>query len=66
VRATPTHPDAVPLGFDGFASIVAGTRVPVYALGGLARVDLAAAVDAGAHGVALRRHAWPPAVDPMA
>ena len=35
VRATPTHPDATPLGWDGFAAAIAGTRVPVFALGGL-------------------------------
>jgi len=58
VHATPTHPDATPLGWDGFARIVEGTRVPVYALGGLARDDLAAAQDRGAHGVAMRRGAW--------
>ena len=61
VRATPSHPGAAPLGLDRFATLVHGTRVPVYALGGLARSDLRAAVDAGAHGIALRRGAWPPA-----
>jgi len=59
VRTTPTHPDAAPLGFARFASLVQGTRIPVYALGGLSQRDLDEAVDHGAHGVALRRHAWP-------
>ena len=59
VRVTPTHPQATPLGWEGFERIVAGTRVPVYALGGLARDDLAAATMHGAHGIALRRAAWP-------
>jgi 8-oxo-dGTP diphosphatase len=58
VKATPTHPRALPLGFDGFAALVEGTRVPVYALGGLDLGDLRQAVDRGAHGIALRRHAW--------
>jgi 8-oxo-dGTP diphosphatase len=58
VHATPTHPGAVPLGFARFAQIALGTRVPVYALGGLSERDLRAAVDHGAHGVALRRGAW--------
>ena len=58
VKPTPTHPGAVPLGFEGFAAIVDGTRVPVYALGGLDPGDLGPAVDHGAHGIALRRHAW--------
>jgi 8-oxo-dGTP diphosphatase len=59
VLATPTHPDAVPLGWSGFAAAVAGTRVPVFALGGLHRDDLDVAIAHGAHGVAMRRHAWP-------
>ena len=59
VAATPTHPGAVLLGWDGFAKVVAGTRVPVYALGGLSGEDLVRATDCGAQGVALRRAAWP-------
>ena len=56
---TPTHPQATPLGWEAFARIVAGTRLPVYALGGLTGDDLDTAIDHGAHGVALRRAAWP-------
>ena len=59
VAATPTHPDADPIGWEGFVARVEGTRVPVYALGGLAPGDLAEAVVHGAQGVALRRAAWP-------
>ena len=59
LRATPTHPGATPLGFDGFARAARGTRVPVYALGGLTGNDLDAAIARGAHGIAMRRHAWP-------
>jgi 8-oxo-dGTP diphosphatase len=59
VAATPTHPEAAPIGWDGFAARVEGTRVPVYALGGLRAEDLATAIDRGAQGVALRRAAWP-------
>ncbi len=59
VAATPTHPDALPIGWDGFAALVDGTRLPVYALGGLVAEDLDRAVAAGAQGVALRRGAWP-------
>lgn len=61
VAATPTHPDAVPIGWNGFAECVAATRVPVFALGGLTTADLPTAVAQGAHGVALRRAAWPAA-----
>lgn len=58
VLATPTHPDAVPLGWDGFARTIEHTRVPVYALGGLEPADLDTALDHGAHGIAMRRGAW--------
>jgi len=58
VFPTPTHPGAPTLGWEGFAAIVAETPLPVYALGGLGRADLAEAISHGAHGVALRRGAW--------
>jgi 8-oxo-dGTP diphosphatase len=58
VRATPTHPGASPLGWCGFAETIKGNRVPVYAIGGLTAADLAVGIDHGAHGIALRRHAW--------
>jgi 8-oxo-dGTP diphosphatase len=59
VAATPTHPAARPIGWDGFAQRAAETRVPVYALGGLSPGDRDRAIAAGAQGVALRRNAWP-------
>jgi 8-oxo-dGTP diphosphatase len=59
VTATPTHPDAAPLGWGAFARLAQATRTPVFALGGLNASDLRTAIDAGAHGVALRRAAWP-------
>ena len=59
VLATPTHAGLTPLGWDRFADAVAGTRVPVFALGGLHRDDLDIAIARGAHGIAMRRHAWP-------
>ena len=58
VRATPSHPGARTLGWGAFAHAIDGTRLPVYALGGLAPADLDVAVDCGAHGVAMRRGAW--------
>ncbi|MBS0320851.1 MAG: Nudix family hydrolase [Proteobacteria bacterium] len=59
VHATPTHPGATPLGWEAFARLVDGCTLPVYALGGLGPGDVAHARAAGAHGVALRRAAWP-------
>jgi 8-oxo-dGTP diphosphatase len=50
--------DRAALGWSGFASIVQGTTIPVYGIGGLARTDLEQAWRAGAHGVAMIRAAW--------
>lgn len=58
VLATPTHPGAHPLGWDAFVNQIEGTRIPVYALGGLWPEDLDLAIDHGAHGLAMRRGAW--------
>jgi 8-oxo-dGTP diphosphatase len=58
VNATPSHPDANPLGWAHFADLVRGTPIPVYALGGLDHGDLDVALAHGAHGIALRRAAW--------
>jgi len=58
VLATPSHPDSTLLGWDGFAEAVRDTRVPVFALGGLEPSHMAIAVSLGAHGIAMRRHAW--------
>jgi len=58
VRATPTHPGAVTLGWNGFAATAADAALPVFALGGLSRDDLDNATAHGAHGLALRRAAW--------
>ena len=59
VFATPTHPGATTLGWERFATLVAETPLPVFALGGLEGDDLDKAIAHGAHGVALRRAAWP-------
>ena len=53
VQATASHPGAAPLGWDAFASLVAGQPMPVFAIGGLTRIDLPQARRHGAHGVAL-------------
>ena len=59
VYPTPSHPGAEALGWDGFAAIAAGTPLPIYSLGGLQPRDLDVAIMHGAHGIALRRAAWP-------
>ncbi len=58
VRATATHPEATPIGWEGFARITHGTCIPVFALGGLVSEDSGRARLAGAHGIAMIRGAW--------
>jgi 8-oxo-dGTP diphosphatase len=58
VAPTPTHPDAVVLGWSGFGQCVQDTAIPVYALGGMQLQDLEQARQSGAHGVAMLRGAW--------
>jgi len=55
VMPTPTHPEASGLGWTEFSRRIAGTPIPVFALGGMQREWLAEAQGHGAHGIALRR-----------
>lgn len=55
VKPTPTHPAQVPLGWGAFASLIEGTSLPVYAIGGMAATDVAEAQSLGAQGVAMLR-----------
>lgn len=59
VCPTRSHPDARPLGWDGFARLVRSACVPVYALGGLTAQDLDRAWAHGAQGIAAMRGLWP-------
>jgi 8-oxo-dGTP diphosphatase len=59
VAHTGSHPQAAPLDWPRFAALVAPVPLPVYALGGLAPDDLAAARLAGAQGIAAIRAFWP-------
>ena len=58
VLATPSHPGAATLGWDGFTELIRDFPLPVYALGGLTRANLETAWTAGAHGVSMMRGAW--------
>jgi 8-oxo-dGTP diphosphatase len=58
VKPTASHPGAAPLGWERFAGLVRDRPMPAYAIGGLAREDLRAAREHGAHGVALRSAAF--------
>jgi len=58
VQATPSHPDSTPLGWEGFAAVVRGASLPVFALGGMRPDDLESAWRCGAHGIAMVRGSW--------
>ncbi|MEQ8797736.1 MAG: Nudix family hydrolase [Salinisphaeraceae bacterium] len=59
VRSTPSHPDARPLDWPGFAEARADVPLPVYALGGVGPAELETAWRHGAQGVAGIRAFWP-------
>ena len=52
VKKTSSHPNAVPLGWDGFRTLAAQAPMPVYALGGMTQQDLGEAIALGAQGIA--------------
>ena len=58
VQATPTHPDVQALGWEGFARLVLGAAMPVYALGGMKPGDRETAWRCGAQGIAMVRGSW--------
>jgi 8-oxo-dGTP diphosphatase len=58
VRETASHPGVPGIGWDRFREIARDSAIPVYAIGGLTRHDLAQARIHGAHGVALLRAAF--------
>ena len=52
VMATETHPGAETLGWEQFSRLVSQVNIPVYALGGMSRGDVATALNFGGQGVA--------------
>jgi thiamine monophosphate synthase len=51
VLPTSSHPDAKILGWEKFSQLVAGTTIPVFALGGMREENLQHAIAMGAHGI---------------
>jgi 8-oxo-dGTP diphosphatase len=58
VKQTASHPRVSAIGWNGFAKIVRGASIPVYAIGGLTADDVEEAWRAGAHGLAMIRGSW--------
>ncbi len=59
VKPTASHPEAVAIGWDGFAGMREQVALPIYALGGMGVDDLADARAHGAQGIAAIRGLWP-------
>ena len=58
VKRTSSHPEQRPLGWEEFTSLVQGSSIPVYAIGGLRMPELETAWRHGAHGLAMIRGSW--------
>ena len=58
VQATPSHPQAKPLGWDGFKRLASCSTLPVYAIGGMLPEYLQQIRDLGGHGIAAMRGLW--------
>jgi 8-oxo-dGTP diphosphatase len=58
VQATPSHPDSMLLGWDGFTALARGSSLPVFALGGMQPDELETAWRHGAQGIAMVRGSW--------
>ena len=58
VAATPSHPQATPMGWERFRALVEGVNLPVFALGGMGPEDRVTAWAHGAQGIAGIRGLW--------
>jgi 8-oxo-dGTP diphosphatase len=58
VLATPSHPEAKTLGWEGFRRLAALSTLPVYAIGGLSEEQLDKVRELGGYGVAGIRSFW--------
>ncbi|KFL35906.1 hypothetical protein N788_06430 [Arenimonas donghaensis DSM 18148 = HO3-R19] len=59
LRATGSHPEAAPMGWERFSRLREAVSLPIYAIGGLRPADVATARRHGAQGVAGIRAFWP-------
>lgn len=58
VNRTASHPEATPLGWESFASLIENIALPVYALGGMTPADMTMAWQHGGQGVGVMRGVW--------
>lgn len=60
VRETASHADSPTMGWERFAELIRGINLPVYAIGGMRRLDLSTSWEHGAQGIAAIRDLWIP------
>lgn len=58
IKPTATHPDAEPVGWNGFVAMRESVSLPIYAIGGLTNEDISEARRHGAQGIAAIRSLW--------
>ena len=58
VKNTSSHPDAIPIGIDGFKLLTSESNMPVFALGGQSKDDLSEIFYSGGQGVAGISQFW--------
>ena len=58
VQSTASHPEATPIGWDGFAGLAQRCAMPIYALGGMKRSDVNLARQHGGQGIAAIGDSW--------
>ena len=58
VNSTLSHPDVAPLGWERFKQLTEHAAIPVYALGGMRKDDLAFAKECGAQGISAISTFW--------
>ncbi len=58
INYTSAHPDIAPIGWEGMSTIAGQLNMPIYALGGVSADDEAAALKAGAQGIAGNKGLW--------
>ena len=58
VHLNSSHPNIIPIGWDGFSKVTQKYCMPVYALGGMKHDDVKKAFNAGGVGIASQRAIW--------
>jgi 8-oxo-dGTP diphosphatase len=58
VKATHTHPDIEPIGWEKFNKLVNNSNIPIYSIGGMTKNDILSSFDCGAIGIASQRAIW--------